>query len=150
MTSSFFWDLTPGSPLKVNQVKVLILSPPAFTLDSCSAYSSTMELEATCSSETSVGFQRSTRRYPKTTVVRTSEPICGYYARVRVNSISFISINIIILYRFNMLLTYPLCSLNFSYCITFIWERWSDRRTKKIIKKLHNFYFWSNNKIITL
>jgi hypothetical protein len=32
-------------------------------LDSCLAYSSTLEMKATCSSETSVNFQRTTRRY---------------------------------------------------------------------------------------
>jgi hypothetical protein len=37
--------------------------PPAFTLVSCSAYSSTLKMEAICSSETSVDFQRTTRRY---------------------------------------------------------------------------------------
>jgi hypothetical protein len=34
-----------------------------FTLVSFLAYSSAMKMEATCSSETSVGFQRATRRY---------------------------------------------------------------------------------------
>jgi hypothetical protein len=36
--------------------------PPASTLVSCSAYSA-MKMDATCSSETSVDFQRTTRRY---------------------------------------------------------------------------------------
>jgi hypothetical protein len=36
--------------------------PPAFTLLSCSAYS-TLEMEAICSSETSADFQRTTRLY---------------------------------------------------------------------------------------
>jgi hypothetical protein len=36
--------------------------PPAFTLVSCSAYSA-LKLEAICSSEMSVDFQRATRRY---------------------------------------------------------------------------------------
>jgi hypothetical protein len=35
----------------------------AFTLVSCSAYASTLNMEAICSSETSVDFQRTTRRY---------------------------------------------------------------------------------------
>jgi hypothetical protein len=35
----------------------------AFMLVSCSAYSQTLKMEATCSSGTSVDFQRSTRRY---------------------------------------------------------------------------------------
>jgi hypothetical protein len=34
-----------------------------FTLLSCLAYSSTLQMEAVCSSETSVDFQRTTRRY---------------------------------------------------------------------------------------
>jgi hypothetical protein len=37
--------------------------PPAFTLISCSAYSWILKMEAICSSETSVDFQRTTRRY---------------------------------------------------------------------------------------
>jgi hypothetical protein len=53
--STIFWDITPCSPLKVNR--------RAFTLVSCSAYSSILTMEAICSSETSVDFQRTTRRY---------------------------------------------------------------------------------------
>jgi hypothetical protein len=37
--------------------------PPAFTLGYCSAYSSTLKMEAICSSEISVVIQRITRRY---------------------------------------------------------------------------------------
>jgi hypothetical protein len=37
--------------------------PPAFTLVSCSTYSSNLKLEATCSSGTSLDFQRTIRRY---------------------------------------------------------------------------------------
>jgi hypothetical protein len=37
--------------------------PPAFTLVSCWAYSSTLNMEAICSSETSVDVQWTTRRY---------------------------------------------------------------------------------------
>jgi hypothetical protein len=37
--------------------------PPAFTPVSCSAYSSILKMEATCSSEKSVDFQRTTQRY---------------------------------------------------------------------------------------
>jgi hypothetical protein len=37
--------------------------PPAFALDSCLAYSSTLKMEETRSSETAVGFQPTTRRY---------------------------------------------------------------------------------------
>jgi hypothetical protein len=36
---------------------------PASTLACCLAYSSVLEIEATCSSETSVDFRRATRRY---------------------------------------------------------------------------------------
>jgi hypothetical protein len=36
---------------------------PTFTVVSCSAYFSTPKMEAICSSETSVDFQRTTRRY---------------------------------------------------------------------------------------
>jgi hypothetical protein len=80
MKSTILWDITPCSPLKVsrhfggtyrlhlqsrrisrgrNQHQVA----PTFTLVSCSAYSSTLKMEAICSSETSVYFQRTTRRY---------------------------------------------------------------------------------------
>jgi hypothetical protein len=37
--------------------------PLAFTMASCLAYSSTLKMDATCSSETSVDFKRTTRRY---------------------------------------------------------------------------------------
>jgi hypothetical protein len=37
--------------------------PPAFMPVSCLAYSSSLKMEAICSSETSVDFQRTTRRY---------------------------------------------------------------------------------------
>jgi hypothetical protein len=47
---------------------------PAFTLVSWRAYSSTLKIEATCSSETLVGFQRTTRRYiPED---KTLHPVC--------------------------------------------------------------------------
>jgi hypothetical protein len=54
--------------------------PPAFTLVSCSAHSSTLKKVALCSSETSVDFQCTTRRLSQkivlfiTTAVRTSNP----------------------------------------------------------------------------
>jgi hypothetical protein len=41
----------------------LLCVSSAFTLVSCFAYSSTMKTEATCSSETSVDFQRTTQCY---------------------------------------------------------------------------------------
>jgi hypothetical protein len=37
--------------------------PPAFTVVSCSAYSSTLKMETICSSELSVEFQRTTSPY---------------------------------------------------------------------------------------
>jgi hypothetical protein len=60
MKSSVFSDITPCSPLSVNQDLCL---PPAFTLVSGLACSSTLKMKATCSSETSVGFQQTTPRY---------------------------------------------------------------------------------------
>jgi hypothetical protein len=62
---------------RISQARNLRL-PPAFRLLSCSAYSSTLKMEAICSSETSVDIQRTTRRYKTvffvTTAVRTSNP----------------------------------------------------------------------------
>jgi hypothetical protein len=51
--------MTPCSPKKVNRCL-----PPAFTLVSCLAYFTTLKMEATCSSETSVDFHY-TALYPK-------------------------------------------------------------------------------------
>jgi hypothetical protein len=78
MKCSVYWDIM-HSPLKVNQRfggtcclqfqspriirQSLFCLPLAFTLVSCSAYSSTMKIEATCFSETSVDFQWTTRHY---------------------------------------------------------------------------------------
>jgi hypothetical protein len=85
MKSAIFWDITPCSPLEVNrrfgrnyhldlqcrinraryqsdsrwQAEWL---PPAFTLETGSAYS-TLKIEATYCSETSVDFQRTARCY---------------------------------------------------------------------------------------
>jgi hypothetical protein len=78
--SSLFWDITPCSPLKdnrrfggtcllhlqgwrISQARNHVCLPPAFTLVSCLAYSSTLKIEETWSSETSVDFQRTTWRY---------------------------------------------------------------------------------------
>jgi hypothetical protein len=69
MKSNIFWDITPCSPLQVNRHfggtyrLHLFCLPSAFTLVSCSAYSSTLKIEAICSSETSVHFHRTIRRY---------------------------------------------------------------------------------------
>jgi hypothetical protein len=52
MKSSIFWDITAELYL-----------PPSLMLVCCLAYSSTLKTEVTCSSETSVHFQRSTQRY---------------------------------------------------------------------------------------
>jgi hypothetical protein len=55
--------------------------PPALTLVFCLAYSTTLKMEATCSFETSVDFQRTTRLYTQkierifiATAIRTSNP----------------------------------------------------------------------------
>jgi hypothetical protein len=65
-------DITPCSLLKVNRhfggtyrlhLQDQQSLPPAFMLASCSAYSSTLKMEAIYSSETSVDFQRIIRRY---------------------------------------------------------------------------------------
>jgi hypothetical protein len=73
--STIFRKITPCSPLKVNrrfggtyrrwqaEQSARLCLPPVFTLVSCLAYSSTLKMEAKCSSETSVEFQRTTRRY---------------------------------------------------------------------------------------
>jgi hypothetical protein len=53
MNGSVFYDVTPCSPFRKN------MSPPSSSL----AYSSTLKIEAACSSEMSVEFQRTTRRY---------------------------------------------------------------------------------------
>jgi hypothetical protein len=85
MKSTILWDITPCSPLKVNRRFGVtspsssvesqptfrrnmtppseLCLPPDFTLVSCSAYFSTLKMEAMCSSETSFGFRRTTRRY---------------------------------------------------------------------------------------
>jgi hypothetical protein len=47
---------------------------PAFTLVSCSAYFSTLNMKAACSSETSVDFKRATRRYSSDG--RSFQPSC--------------------------------------------------------------------------
>jgi hypothetical protein len=53
----------PIDPSKQDCEKSQVYLPPAFTLGSCSAYSSTLKMEAICSSETSVHFQRTIQRY---------------------------------------------------------------------------------------
>jgi hypothetical protein len=81
--SSTFLEITSCNPLKVNRrfgrtcrlhlqgrrisrarkQRERLCLPPAFTLVPFSAYSPTLKMEATCSSETSVDFQRTTRSY---------------------------------------------------------------------------------------
>jgi hypothetical protein len=64
MKSLIFWDITPCSPFKVNRrFGGTCRLAPASRLVSSSAYSSTLKTEATCSSETSVDFQRTIQRY---------------------------------------------------------------------------------------
>jgi hypothetical protein len=58
MKSNIFWDITSCSPLNVNW-----RFGPASALVSCSAYSSTLNIEEICSSETSADIQQTTRRY---------------------------------------------------------------------------------------
>jgi hypothetical protein len=59
MESYISWDIKPCSPLSVNRA----LLATFFTLVSCLAYSSTLKMEATYSSEMSVEFQRTIWRY---------------------------------------------------------------------------------------
>jgi hypothetical protein len=61
--STFRRTVSPPSSGSISQERNRLCLPPAFTLVSCSAYSSTLKMEAICSSETSVYFQRTTRRY---------------------------------------------------------------------------------------
>jgi hypothetical protein len=62
--SSVFWDITPCSTLKVNRyLEGTCRLPPAFTLISCLDFSLILKMEATCSSETSADFQRTTQIY---------------------------------------------------------------------------------------
>jgi hypothetical protein len=66
-----FWDITPCSPLKVKRICCLYLQGRMnqaelikwFIVVSFLAYYSTLKVEATCSSETSFDFQRTTWHY---------------------------------------------------------------------------------------
>jgi hypothetical protein len=53
--SSVLWDITPCSPLKVNQCWMK-MSPAYFMLLSCLAYYSALKMEKIFSSETSVAY----------------------------------------------------------------------------------------------
>jgi hypothetical protein len=64
---SLFWDITPCSPFKSQPTFRRNMSPPSY-FTSCLFHasfllSSTLKLEATCFPETSMDFQRTTRRY---------------------------------------------------------------------------------------
>jgi hypothetical protein len=83
MKSYIFWDIMLCSPLKVNRryggtchlhhqgrrmsqakhQREGLCFLPTFRLVYCLAYSSTLKMEPTCSSETSIDFQRSIRHY---------------------------------------------------------------------------------------
>jgi hypothetical protein len=60
LKSSILWDITPCSSLKINRRFRGACRLPS--LVSCLAYTSTLKMEAACASETSAGFQRTTRR----------------------------------------------------------------------------------------
>jgi hypothetical protein len=84
MNSLIFWDMCrpvkvdrcfgrtchlhlQGRRIRQNSVKAELRLPLAFTLVSCLDYSSTFKMEATCCSETSAYFKRTTRRYIQNT-----------------------------------------------------------------------------------
>jgi hypothetical protein len=63
LTNSTFWDMTPCGPLEVN-LRFRGMCPSAcFISVSCSAYTWTLKMEATCSSKPSADFRRATWRY---------------------------------------------------------------------------------------
>jgi hypothetical protein len=93
MKSIIFWDITPCSPLKVNRLlggsyrlhlqgrrisrarnQRESCSSPAFTPVSFLAYSSTLKMEAICSSETSVDFKPEVHKIP--TRVQCTVQVC--------------------------------------------------------------------------
>jgi hypothetical protein len=81
MKSSVFWDITRCIPFKANRRfggtcrphlqgrrisrarNLWLCSKLAFALVCCSSYYSTLKMKVTCSSETSVDVQRTTRNY---------------------------------------------------------------------------------------
>jgi hypothetical protein len=87
---SIFWAISPYSPLKVNrhfgETCLQSLLATCFTLASGLAYSSTLKMEATYSSETSIDFQDVHGVISQkidlflTTAVRTSNPIYHIYS----------------------------------------------------------------------
>jgi hypothetical protein len=76
MKSSIFWDITPCSTSKAGRRFGGICLHhqgllPTSSLVSCLAYYLTLKMEATCSSETSVDFQRTTLHYiPKNIILQ--------------------------------------------------------------------------------
>jgi hypothetical protein len=80
--SSVFCDITPCSLLKIIRrfggiylIDLQVLLATCLRLLSCLAYSSTLKMEATCSSETSVDFLQKTRRYiPENRILQRSPP----------------------------------------------------------------------------
>jgi hypothetical protein len=77
MKSSIFWDITPCSPLNVNRHfgGTYRLLTTSFTLVTCLAYSSTLKMEATCSSETSVDIRLTTWREIPDDITLQSKPL---------------------------------------------------------------------------
>jgi hypothetical protein len=64
MKNSVFWDITPCSPLNIyRRFEGSELFVTYFMLFPSLVHSSTLKMEATCSSEISVDFQPSKRRY---------------------------------------------------------------------------------------
>jgi hypothetical protein len=72
MKTYFFWSITPRSPLKVNRrfrgtcrlhLRVRRISQEKTNVKQLSSRASTLKMEATCSSKTSIDIQRTTRRY---------------------------------------------------------------------------------------
>jgi hypothetical protein len=72
LKSSIFWDIMLCSK---KQVASRAVSAICFMLVSFLAYSSTLKIEATCFSETSVDFQRTTRHIPDDRTLHTNG--CG-------------------------------------------------------------------------
>jgi hypothetical protein len=72
MKSTIFWDITPCSQLKVNRRFGGPLLATCFHAGFLLGLFSTLKMEAICSSETSVDFQRTTRRYiPEDSTLQT-------------------------------------------------------------------------------
>jgi hypothetical protein len=77
MNSYIFWDITPRNPLKINRNFRGTAGRNSALFVACSvlvsdlAYSSTLKMEATLYSETSIVFQRTTRLYTRILEDRT-------------------------------------------------------------------------------